>query len=158
MSSFTYLSKEGYEKIKKELHHLKTVERPDISKQIAEARDKGDLSENAEYDAAKDAQGMLEYRIAKMEETLANAKIIDDKNIDNSKVYLLSTVYIKNHNTKKDLKYKLVSEDEANHKEGKISIKSPIGSALMGKVKGDVVDAKVPAGTIKLEILDITRE
>lgn len=158
MSSFTYLSKEGYEKIKKQLHHLKTVERPEISKQIAEARDKGDLSENAEYDAAKDAQGMLEYRIAKMEETLANAKIIDDKNIDNSKVYLLSTVYIKNHNTKKDLKYKLVSEDEANHKEGKISIKSPIGSALMGKVKGDVVDAKVPAGTIKLEILDITRE
>lgn len=158
MSSMTYLSKEGYEKIKNKLHHMKTVERPEISKQIAEARDKGDLSENAEYDAAKDAQGMLEYRIAKLEETLANAKIIDERNIDSSKVYLLATVYIKNHNTKKELKYKLVSEDEANHKEGKISIKSPIGSALMGKTKGEVVEAKVPAGTIKLEILDITRE
>lgn len=157
MTDVTYYSKEGYEKLKADLHHLKTVERPSISMQIAEARDKGDLSENAEYDAAKEAQGLLEYKIAQLEDIVAHARILDDSNIDNSKVYLLSKVKIKNHRTNKTMEYTIVSENEANHKEGKISIKSPIGSALMGAKKGEIVEAQVPAGVIKLEILEISR-
>lgn len=157
MADISYYSKEGYEKLRAELHHLKTVERPDISKQIAEARDKGDLSENAEYDAAKDAQGMLEMKIAKLENTMANARILDSSNMDTSKVLLLCTVEIYNHKTKKNQKYVVVSENEADHKVGKISVQSPIGKALIGKKKGDIVEVEVPAGTIKLEIIDITR-
>jgi transcription elongation factor GreA len=157
MSEITYYSKEGYEKLKAELHHLRTVERPSISKQIAEARDKGDLSENAEYDAAKEAQGMLEYKISKLQEVVANARILDESKMDTSKVFLLSKVKILNHKTNKTMEYTIVSEQEANHKEKKISVKSPIGRALIGAKKGDIVEAKVPAGIIKLEVLNIRR-
>lgn len=139
-----------------ELKQLKTVERPKISKAIGEARDKGDLSENAEYDAAKDAQGHLEFRIAKLEETIGNARVLDESKIDTSKVSALCAVRIKNLKTNKEMKYKLVSEKEANLKEGKISVKSPIGAALLRKEVGDVVDVKVPAGILQLEILEIT--
>ena len=157
MSDITYYSKEGLQKLEDELKHLRSVERPEISKQIEEARDKGDLSENAEYDAAKDAQGMLEMKIAKLEDVLANARVLDSTNMDNTKVYLLSTVEVLNHNSNKTFKYTIVNEQESDHKTGKISVKSPIGNALIGKSVGDVVDIEVPAGTIKLEILDISR-
>ncbi len=157
MAEKNYYSKEGYQKLKDELHRLKTVERSDIAKQIAEARDKGDLSENAEYDAAKDAQGMLEMRIAKLEEVVATAHILENNNLDTSKAYILSFVKIKNHNTNREVTYQLVSENEADHKAGRISIKSPIGKALLGKCKGDILKVEVPAGTIKLEILEISR-
>lgn len=156
--SKVYFTKEGLENLKQELHHLKTVERPSISKQIAEAREKGDLSENAEYDAAKEAQGMLEMKIAKMEETLGNARVLEAKDVDTGKAMILSTVHVRNLKVKKDFKYQLVSESEADLKKGKISVKSPIGKGLLGKAKGDVVDIKVPAGILQLEILDITIE
>jgi transcription elongation factor GreA len=152
-----YLSKEGYEKLDNELRDLKTRGRKEIAEEIAEARAKGDLSENAEYDAAKEAQGKLETRIAELENTLATSSIIDEKNIDDSKAYLLSTVTILNHNTDKEMKYMLCSKDEADFKAGKISVDSPIGQAILGKEVGDVVKVKVPAGTLKLEIKNIER-
>ncbi len=150
-----YLTAEGYKKLKDELDHMRSVERPAISAAIAEARDKGDLSENAEYDAAREAQGLLEMRIAKMEDTIANARIIDESKIDKSKVQILSKVTLKNHKTGKEVVYTIVSENEANLREGKLAIGTPIAKAILGKKKGDCVDVTVPAGTIKFEILDI---
>lgn len=155
MSKVNYLSKEGYEKLDAELRDLKTRGRREIAEDIAEARAKGDLSENAEYDAAKEAQGHLETRITELENTLATSRIIDEKDIDTSKVYLLSTVTILNKKMNKEMKYKLVSKDEADFKAGKISVDSPIGQALLGNAIGDVVEVKVPAGTLELEILNI---
>jgi transcription elongation factor GreA len=152
-----YLSKEGYEKLDKELRDLKTRGRKEIAEEISEARSKGDLSENAEYDAAKEAQGHLEKRIAELENTLATATIIDDREIDSSKAYVLSTVTILNKKTNKEMKYTLVSKDEADFKQGKISVDSPIGRAILGKEVGDVVNVKVPAGTLELELLNIER-
>lgn len=152
-----YLSREGYEKLDKELHDLKTRGRKEIANEISEARSKGDLSENAEYDAAKEAQGHLEKRIAELENTLATATIIDEKNINTSKAYLLSTVTIRNVKMKKEMKYTLVSKDEADFKLGKISVDSPIGEAILGTEIGQVVHVKVPAGTLELEILKIER-
>ena len=158
MSDISYFTEEGLQNLKDEIAHLKNVERPAISQQIAEARDKGDLSENAEYDAAKDAQGMLESRIAKLEEILSNARVVDASQLDTSRVTALSTVRLFNHKANKEVKYQLVSEKEANVKQGKISVKSPIGSALLGKKAGDLVEVKVPAGTMKLEVREITIE
>lgn len=152
-----YLSREGYEKLDKELHDLKTRGRKEIAHEISEARSKGDLSENAEYDAAKEAQGHLEKRIAELENTLATSTIIDEKNINTSKAYLLSTVTIRNVKMKKEMKYTLVSKDEADFKLGKISVDSPIGEAILGTEIGQVVNVKVPAGTLELEILKIER-
>ncbi len=152
-----YLSREGYEKLEAELKDLKSRGRKEIAEEISEARAKGDLSENAEYDAAKEAQGMLEKRIAELENTLAKASIIDDKNIDSSKAYLLSTVTIYNHKTEKETSYTLVNKEEADFKAGKISIDSPIGKAILGTSEGDVVDVEVPAGKMKIEIKNITR-
>jgi len=152
-----YLSKEGYEKLDKELRDLKTRGRKEIAEEIAEARAKGDLSENAEYDAAKEAQGYLEKRIVKLENTLATSSIIDDKNIDDTKAYLLSTVTILNKKTNKEMKYTLVSKDEADFKARKISVDSPIGQAILGKEVGDVVKVDVPAGELELEIKKIER-
>ena len=157
MSNVSYYTKEGLQRLKDEVHQLKTVERPRISQQIAEARDKGDLSENAEYDAAKEAQGMLEAKIAKLENTLANARLIDDSQIDNSKVYILSTVKIKNQKNGAIVSYTLVAENEANLAQKKISIDSPIGKGLLGKAVGEVAEVQVPAGLIPFEILEITR-
>ncbi len=152
-----YLSREGYEKLEAELKDLKTRGRREIAEEIAEARAKGDLSENAEYDAAKEAQGMLEKRISELENALANARILDEEDIKIDKAYLLSTVTIYNHSTDKEVKYTLVSKDEANFKENKISIESPIGEAILGQEIGDVVEVDVPAGKLKLEIKDIER-
>ncbi len=152
-----YLTEEGLQKLKEELHHLKSVERPRISQDIAEARAQGDLSENAEYDAAKDAQGLLEARISKMESEIADARIIDGAKIDTSKAFILSTVRVKNHANGSEQKYMLVSQPESNIMEGKISVDSPIGRGLLGKEVGDVAEIKVPAGKISLEILEITR-
>ena len=152
-----YLSKEGYEKLEKELRDLKTRGRKEIAEEISEARSKGDLSENAEYDAAKEAQGHLEKRIAELENTLATASIIDDKNIDTSKAYVLSTVTIHNKKVDKEMKYTLVSKDEADFKKGKISVDSPIGKAILGREVGETFTVKVPAGKLELEILNIER-
>lgn len=152
-----YLSREGFEKMEKELRDLKTRGRKEIAEEIAEARAKGDLSENAEYDAAKEAQGYLEKKIAELEHTLATSEIIDDKNIDSSKAYLLSTVTILNKKTGKEMQYTLVSKDEADFKQKKISVDSPIGKALLGKEVGDVVSVDVPAGKLELEIKKIER-
>ena len=139
MSQVTYYTLEGFRKIKSELDNLRKVERPKISQQIAEARDKGDLSENAEYDAAKEAQGLLEAKIAKMEDLMANARVIDESQIDTSKVFILSKVKLKNLNNKSILEYQLVAENEANLKLGKISVDSPIGKGLLGKEKGSTI-------------------
>lgn len=157
MADTQYFTKEGLEKFKDELQQLKTVERKKISEQIGEARDKGDLSENAEYDAAKEAQGLLEAKIAQMEETLSNARLIDESKMDNSKALILSTVKVKNLNVNKEMAYTLVSEEEADLKKMKISVSSPIGKGLLGRKVGDVVEINVPAGVLKLEILEITR-
>ena len=143
--------------LKSELKQLQTVERPKISQQIAEASDKGDLSENAEYDAAKEAQGLLEARIAKMDDLIANARIVDESQIDSSKVFILSKVKIKHLKMKKDFEYTLVAENEADLKSGKISIDSPIGKGLLGKEIGDFADVETPAGIVKFEILNISR-
>ena len=151
-----YLTAEGYKKLKDDLDRMRSVERPAISAAIAEARDKGDLSENAEYDAAREAQGLLEMRIAKLEDTLANARIIDESKIDKGKVQILSTVTLRNLKTNKDVCYTIVSENEANLREGKLAIGTPIAKALLGKKKGEQVEVTVPAGTIHFEILDIT--
>ena len=150
-----YLTAEGYKKIKDELEHMRSVERPAISAAIAEARDKGDLSENAEYDAAREAQGLLEMRIAKLEDTMANARVIDESKIDKSKVQILKVMLI-NKSNQKQMTYTIVAEHEANLREGKLAIGTPIAKALLGRKKGDRVDVEVPAGTIHFEILDIS--
>ena len=156
MSGFIYLSREGMEKLKDELNYLKSTERPKIINQIAEARDKGDLSENAEYDAAKEAQGLLEARIARLESELSKSRVLDEKNIDLSTAKLLTTVEIENIQSKQKMSYTLVSESEADLKNKKISISSPIGRGLIGKKVGEIVDISVPSGIIKFKILDIT--
>jgi len=158
MSKISYYTEDGLKKLKEELDHLRDVERPKASQAIAEARDKGDLSENAEYDAAKEAQGLLEMKIAKMEETVANARIIDESQLDTSKALVLSTVKIRNQANKMEMKYTLVAESEANLKTGKISVTSPIGKGLLGKSVGDIAEVQVPNGTLKFEILEITRD
>lgn len=157
MSGRTYYSEKGLEKLKKELHYFITVKRPDISRQIAEARDKGDLSENAEYDAAKEAQALLELRISKMEDTIRNSRIIDESKLDTSKVLILSHVKIKNIKNGASMTYTLVPESEANIKTGKISVNSPIAKGLLGKTVGNVVEIKVPAGMMNFEIIEIRR-
>jgi len=157
MSQVNYFTEEGLKKLHDELHHLKTVERPSISKQIAEARDKGDLSENAEYDAAKDAQGLLELKISKLEDLMSTARVIDESKIDTSKVSVLSKVRIRNTANKSEMTYTLVTENEADLKSGKISVTSPIGKGLLGKKPGEVVDIEVPSGIIKFEIIEISR-
>jgi len=157
MSTRSYYTAEGFQKLKQELEHLKSVERPSISRQIADARDKGDLSENAEYDAAKEAQGLLEMKISKMEDTLANARILDDSMMDTSKVLVLSTVRLKDHANGSEMKFTLVAESEADFKTGKISVTSPIGKGLLGKKVGEEVEIAVPKGSMKLEVLEITR-
>lgn len=157
MSDVTYLTKEGYENLKSKLTDLKGKGRSEIAAQIQRARELGDLSENAEYDAAKDAQGLLEMEISKLETILANARVITDADIDPSKVYILSKVKLKNLKINKEFSYMLVAEEEANLKQGKISVKSPVGKALLGKEVGDVVEIKVPAGAMQMEILEISR-
>lgn len=156
MSKLTYITKAGMEKLKAELDRLTRVERPSISKQIAEARDKGDLSENAEYDAAKEAQGLLEMRIAKLQDTLANARLIDESKLSKDTVQILSTVKIKNQANKATMTYTVVSETEANLKEGKISINTPIAKGLLGKKVGDIAEIQVPNGKMSFEIIDIS--
>ncbi|MBW6460968.1 MAG: transcription elongation factor GreA [Bacteroidales bacterium] len=157
MAETKYYTQEGLDKLREDLEYLTSVERPAISRQIAEAREKGDLSENAEYDAAKNAQGMLEMKIAKLQEEFSNARIIDESKIDTSKVLILSTVKLKNLKTNTTMTYTLVPESEANLKQGKISITSPIARGLLGKSAGEAVDIEVPAGTVHLEIIDISR-
>jgi transcription elongation factor GreA len=157
MSQISYYSPEGLQRLKEELHDLIHVQRPAISNQIAEARDKGDLSENAEYDAAKEAQGILEMRISKLETTIANARLIDDSSIDKSRAFILSTVKIRNKANQMETQYTLVAESEANLKEKKISVDSPIGKGLLGKKVGDVAEINTPGGLMLFEILEITR-
>lgn len=158
MSKVSYYSPEGLKKLRDELNRLRDIERPKASQAIAEARDKGDLSENAEYDAAKEAQGMLEMRIAKMEEVVSNARIIDESQLDDSKVLVHSMVKIKNLTNNMEVTYKLVAQSESDLKTGKISVDSPIGKGLLGKQVGDIADIIVPSGNLKFEILDIWRE
>lgn len=157
MSNISYYTEEGLKKLKDELHEMETVQRPKISQQIAEARDKGDLSENAEYDAAKEAQGLLEMRISKLKNVLANARIIDDSEMDTSKALILSKVRIKNLKNNAEVEYTLVAENEADLKSKKISVESPIGKGLLGKSVGDIADVQTPGGIIQFEILEITR-
>ena len=157
MSNVSYYTAEGLKKLRNELQQLKDVERVKASKAIAEARDKGDLSENAEYDAAKEAQGMLEMRISKLEETLAGARLIDASQLDNSKALVLSNVKIKNQANGMELTYLLVADGEADLAAGKISVNSPIGKGLLGKSVGDIAEIIVPNGVIKFEILEIFR-
>ncbi|HDP55514.1 MAG TPA: transcription elongation factor GreA [Bacteroidetes bacterium] len=157
MSKVTYLTKEGLQKLQKELEQLRTVERPAISQMIAEARDKGDLSENAEYDAAKEAQGMLEMRIAKLEDTIANARVIDESKIDTDRVQILNKVKIKNKTNNTVVEYTIVAESEANIKERKLSIGTPIAKALLGKRVGESVEVQIPSGTVHFEIIEISR-
>lgn len=152
----TYLTQEGYDRIKAELDDLKANGRPEVAKAIAEAREKGDLSENAEYDAAKDAQGMLELKINELEKTLMNAKILDESQIDTSQVVLLTKVKMKNLKIGKVIEYKIVSESEADLKSGKLSVSSPIGEGILGKKVGEIAQVKTPAGIIEFEILDIS--
>ncbi len=156
MATIAYYTEEGLKKLKDELNHLKTVERKMIIKAIADARDKGDLSENAEYDAAKNDQGLLEIKIAKLDEIVANARIVDSSKLDINKVSILTTVKIKNLKNNMEMKYTIVAENEADLKSGKISIDSPIGKGLVGKKVGDTVDVTVPAGIIQFQILEIT--
>jgi transcription elongation factor GreA len=157
MSAISYYTAEGLKKLREELDYLKSVMRPKASADIAEARDKGDLSENAEYDAAKEAQGMLEMRIAKLEEVHSNARLIDETHLDISKVLVLSNVKIKNQSSGLELNYKLVAESEADLKTGKISVTSPIGKGLLGKKVGDIAEITVPNGVLQFEILEISR-
>ena len=158
MSKVAYYTAEGLKKLRDELNQLKDVERPKASQAIAEARDKGDLSENAEYDAAKEAQGMLEMRISKMEEIVANARIIDESQLDTSKALVHSSVKIKDRTNGMVMKYKLVAQSEADLKSGKISVDSPIGKGLLGKQVGDVAEISVPNGTLKFDVIEITRD
>lgn len=157
MSKIEYFTEEGLENLKAELKELKFVERPSISKQIAEAREKGDLSENAEYDAAKEAQGLLELKISKLEAIVANARVIDESKLDNTKVLILSKVKIRNVANKGEMQYTIVAEKEANLAEKKISVSSPIGKGLLGKSVGDIVEIQVPQGMMKFEIIEISR-
>ena len=156
MSQSSYMTEEGLAKLKKELEQLTSVQRPAISQQIAEARDKGDLSENAEYDAAKEAQGLLEMKIAKLEDMVANARIIDESKINTSQVQILNKVKIKNTKNNQQMEYMLVSESESDIKNGKISVATPIAKGLLGKKVGDVVDIKVPSGLMSFEIMEIS--
>jgi len=156
MSSVSYYTAEGLKKLREELDHMKSVERPHISQQIAEARDKGDLSENAEYDAAKEAQGLLEMKIAKLEDVLANARVLDSDNIDLSKVGVLTKVKLKNVANGATMTYSLVAEKEADIKQSKISVTSPIGKGLLGKRVGEIAEIQVPRGTMSFEVLEIT--
>ncbi|MDF2448945.1 MAG: transcription elongation factor GreA [Bacteroidota bacterium] len=156
MATVAYYTEEGLQKLKDELQQLKTVERKNVIRQIAEARDKGDLSENAEYDAAKDAQGLLEIKIAKLEEIVSNARVVDSSKLDITKVSILTTVKIKNLKNNMEMKYTLVAENEADLKAGKISIDSPIGKGLVGKKVGDKVDVTVPAGVIPFQVIEIS--
>jgi transcription elongation factor GreA len=158
MSKVNYYTAEGLKKLKDELNQLRDVERPKASQDIADARDKGDLSENAEYDAAKEAQGMLEMRISKLEELASNARIIDESQLDTSKVLVHSTVKIKNQVNGMEMSYKLVAQNEADIKAGLISVDSPIGRGLLGKVVGETAEIQVPNGTMKFDILEITRD
>lgn len=158
MSNVSYYTAEGLKNLRDELGQLKDVERPKASQAIADARDKGDLSENAEYDAAKEAQGLLELKISKLEETLANARLIDESQLDTSKVLVLSTVKLKNQGNGMEMSYTLVAESEADLKAGKISVSSPIGKGLLGKKVGDTAEITVPNGTLKFDILKISRE
>jgi transcription elongation factor GreA len=155
--SAQYFTQEGLKKLQDELNQLKNVERPKISQQIAEARDKGDLSENAEYDAAKDDQGLLELRISKLEEVIASARLIDESKLDTSRVLVLSKVRIKNTKTGQELTYTLVAENEADLKLGKISVTSPIGKGLLGKKVGEKASIEVPNGKMEFEVMDISR-
>ncbi|MFT6745675.1 MAG: transcription elongation factor GreA [Glaciecola sp.] len=157
MADLSYFTKEGLEKLKQELHDLKTIERRKVTQQIADARDKGDLSENAEYDAAKEAQGMLELKISQLGGVLSGARVLDGSKIDDSKALILSFVKVRNEANKMEMKYKLVTEEEANLKEMKISISSPIGKGLLGLSVGEIAEIKVPAGMLKLEVLEISR-
>mgnify|MGYP001070302167 CR=1 FL=1 len=156
MSNFVFYTEEGLKKLKDELYRLKTEERKKVAQQIAEAREKGDLSENAEYDAALEAQAHLEARIGELEQLLQNARVIDQSQLNTSKVSMFTRVKLKNHNTKTVVEYLLVAENEANIAQGKISITSPIGKCLIGKCVGEIVEVQVPAGKIKLEILEIS--
>jgi len=158
MSTVSYYTAEGLKKLRDELDQLKSIERPKASAAIAEARDKGDLSENAEYDAAKEAQGLLELKISKMEEVVANARLIDESQLDTSKALVLSTVKIKNQSNGMEMKYTLVAESEADLKTGKISVTSPIGKGLLGKSVGETAEIQVPNGTLKFDVLEITRD
>ncbi|HET8885014.1 MAG TPA: transcription elongation factor GreA [Salinimicrobium sp.] len=158
MSKVSYYTAEGLKKLRDELNYLKDVERPKSSQAIAEARDKGDLSENAEYDAAKEAQGLLEMKISKMEEIVANARLIDESQLDTSKVLVHSNVKIKNLNNNMEMRYKLVAQSEADLKSGKISVDSPIGKGLLGKRVGETTEIEVPNGKMTFEILEITRD
>lgn len=157
MASVSYYTPEGLHRLKEELHELKTKGRSSVAYQLAEARDKGDLSENAEYDAAKDAQGHLELKISKLEEVIGNARLIDETNLDMSKALILSKVKLKNLNNKMEMVYTLVAEEEADLAAGRISVKSPIGKGLLGLSVGDVAEITVPAGKLRFEILDISR-
>ena len=157
MTQINYYTEGGLQRLKDELRQLKSVERPSVTRQIAEARDKGDLSENAEYDAAKEAQGLLEARIAKLDNVIANARVVDESKMDNSKAYILSKVTIKNLNNNMTLMYQLVAENEADLKSKKLSIESPIGKGLLGKELGDVVEIQIPSGKVKFEIVEIAR-
>lgn len=157
MADIEYFTQEGLRKLKEELEQLTVIERPRIAAAIAEARDKGDLSENAEYDAAKEAQGLLELKIVKLQQLIMNARVLDESKMDTSKVLLLSTVKIKNLNSKSTMTYTIVPEKEANLKEGKISVTSPIAKGLLGKSVGDQVEIQVPAGKVMFEIVEITR-
>jgi transcription elongation factor GreA len=156
MTKVNYMTQEGLMKLRKELEHLTKVERPAISAQIAEARDKGDLSENAEYDAAKDAQGMLEMKISQLEEKLANARIIDESRIDTNTVQIMNRVTIRNKSNNTVMQYSIVPETEANLKEGKLSVSTPIAKALLGKKLGDKVTVKVPSGEVEYEVVEIS--
>nr|WP_320118121.1 transcription elongation factor GreA [uncultured Marinifilum sp.] len=156
MSGYSYITAEGLKKLREELEHLETIERPAISKQIGEAIDKGDLSENAEYDAAKEAQGLLEAKIAQLRGVVANSRIIDETKIDTSKVQMMNKVTIKNQKNGAVMTYTLVSESEADFKKGKLSINTPIAKGLIGKKVGEIVDIKVPNGIIPFEIVDIS--
>lgn len=157
MAKISYVTEEGLRKLQQELDQLTTIERPKISQQIAEARDKGDLSENAEYDAAKEAQGLLELRISKLQETIINSRIIDESKLDTSTVQILSKVTIRNTKNNMKMQYTLVAESEADFKSGKISINTPIAKGLLGKKVGDIAEVQVPAGKIPFEIVEISR-
>ena len=157
MGKISYYTQEGLKELRDKLDYLKDVERPRASQAIGEARDKGDLSENAEYDAAKEAQGMLEMEISKLEETLSNARIIDESKLDSSKVLVHSMVKIKNLTNSATMQYKLVAQSEANLAQGKISVESPIGKGLLGKKIGDIAEIEIPNGNVKFEILEISR-
>jgi len=157
MGKISYYTEEGLKELRDKLDHLKDIERPRASQAIGEARDKGDLSENAEYDAAKEAQGMLEMEISKLEETLSNARIIDESKLDSSKVLVHSMVKIKNLKNSATMQYKLVAQSEANLAQGKISVESPIGKGLLGKTLGDIAEIEIPNGNVKFEILEISR-